>query len=241
MINIAICDDEIDYINSIESYVSEFFANKGIEISIVTYTSADEFLIYDNKLLQYDIVFMDIEMEGTNGISAARHLRMLGSKAYLIFITSFIDYTLEGYKVEALRYIVKDFLTMKSGIYEALETVISKISIKDKSVRYEFVGLGEVSLKVDNIVYIEGYLHKTIFHIVNSDKSYYMYNKKISDIVREFDSPKLIRTHQSYAVNITMVSDIKRYQVSVNNISIPISKQYFNSVKEAYISSRSQI
>ena len=60
------------------------------------------------------------------GIQTAKQFRLLCPKSFLVFVTAFIDYTLEGYKVEAIRYVLKDDHYFKENIFEALEVILLK-------------------------------------------------------------------------------------------------------------------
>ena len=160
---------------------------------------------------------------------------ILLKNAYIVFVTGFIQYSLAGYKVNAIRYIIKDNDTIKSDIEEALDTIFEKLGKRSDEVIYDFVEEKSKKVMISNIVYIESSLHRISFHVYEDgrDKIYTIY-KKMDDIEIEFKAEELVRVHQSFIVNMKYVCDIKRYCVKlINSIEIPVSKQrYKNAILE---------
>lgn len=107
MINIAICDDEELFIKKEKDIISKYVQAKGYEYQIDVYLSGKKFL-ESEKSNQYDIVFLDISMGEIDGIETAKCIRSFNNKVYLVFVTAFIIYSTEGYKVDASRYILKN-------------------------------------------------------------------------------------------------------------------------------------
>lgn len=139
MLQIAVCDDEKVFIEKIKKNVSEYFDRRQIEYKIDTFISGNEFVELREKMKDFDIVFMDIDMDGLNGIETAREMRKVCPDAFLIFVTAFINYTLEGYKVEAIRYVLKDRETLADGLAEALDAVMGKMNMSEEAVPYNFM------------------------------------------------------------------------------------------------------
>lgn len=213
MINIAVCDDEEVFIKKIESIVKDYFADKDVDFAIDTYTSSLKFCELKEEMTKYDIVFMDINMDEMDGIETSKLLRTYCSDTYLIFVTAFINYTLEGYKVEAIRYILKDFNNMHVNIAEALEVILKKMDLDSKKMRYEFIGEGERDISINDIVFVENNLHRLTFHMqINGNEEEFKIYKKLSDIETDFDSECLIRTHQSYLVNMKYVKSVSNFR-----------------------------
>ena len=84
MINIAICDDEKYISDKVKKLALDFFHRKNVEIKISQFGSGEELLRYNKSI---DILFLDIQMDGIDGMETARKLRSQNYKGYLIFIT----------------------------------------------------------------------------------------------------------------------------------------------------------
>ena len=235
VIRIAICDDEKVIAEKIKKYVEDYINKTELPYIIDIYRSGEEFILLKNAMTEYDIVFLDVSMKEIDGIKTAYELRKYSDNTYIVFVTGFIQYSLAGYKVNAIRYIIKDNDTIKSDIEEALDTIFEKLGKRSDEVIYDFVEEKSKKVMISNIVYIESSLHRISFHVYEDgrDKIYTIY-KKMDDIEIEFKAEELVRVHQSFIVNMRYVCDIKRYCVKlINSIEIPVSKQrYKNAILE---------
>lgn len=158
-------------------------------------------------------------------------------------MTGFIEYSLAGYKVDAIRYIIKDETTIESDIIEALKVILEKMGRSVHELVYDFVEQREKKVNIDNIVYIENSLHRACFHLVENDseKEYAVY-KKLNDIEQEIKEEKFVRIHQSFIVNMDYVCDVKRYYAKlVNGNELPVSKQRYKSVVWEYIKQKGEV
>ena len=177
MLQIAICDDEKYYREEIRRLVEDWLEEKGMEYAIHLFASGEEFLIQNENLVRYDCIFMDINMSEIDGIEAAMQIRSYHSKTQIVFVTAFIQYVLEGYKVDAVRYIMKD--TLKTAVPECMDAVWKRL--KFAQVTFHFVE-GEKTLYTDNILYVESRRHKSIFHYMESGMTEYQIYSKLDEI-----------------------------------------------------------
>ena len=104
MIRIVICDDEKHMSDHIRAMTSDFFRKKNREIQLRTFTSGEELLNYDGQI---DILFLDIQMKGMDGMETARKLRADKFRGFLIFITVLKEMVFQSFEVQAYDYLVK--------------------------------------------------------------------------------------------------------------------------------------
>lgn len=243
MLKIAVCDDEKIFTEKIEKIISEYLRKQHIEYKIDCFISGKDFIELEEKMKKFDIVFMDINMDDLDGIETAKEMRRFCPDTFLIFVTAFINYTLDGYKVEAIRYVLKDYETLSESITEALDTVMEKLNIGIELVAYNFVDIGYKSVPLSQIMYVENSLHKINFHLMEygTEKNYALY-RKLDEIESDFDSEDLVRTHQSFLVNMKYVCSVERYLAKLENgTEIPISKQRFRQTQNAFIKKKGVI
>ena len=185
IIKIAICDDEKVIIDRLRGYIEKYIKKAGFPYKIDIYQSGEEFAALEKAMSGYDIVFMDVNMKEMDGIKTAEDLRKYSDGTFLVFVTGFIEYSLAGYKVDAIRYIIKDETTIESDIVEALNVILEKMGRSVHEFVYDFVEQREKKVNIDNIVYIENSLHRACFHLVENDseKEYTVY-KKLDDMNR---------------------------------------------------------
>ena len=107
MLNIALCDDEKYFSEDLKCIVSKYMDSKDFPYKIWQFPSGREFAALGGAVSGFQIVFVDIDMRSLNGIEAAKSLRKLCDAVYLVLITSRMDDALEGYKVDAVRCLLK--------------------------------------------------------------------------------------------------------------------------------------
>ena len=135
MIYIAICDDEKHMSAHIRSCVSDFFRKKNRETSLRMFSSGEELLSYNGQI---DILFLDIQMKGMDGMETARKLRADQFRGFLVFITVLKEMVFQSFEVQAYDYLVfcevidrKIYLNLASGdvvdYYERIENLEAKL------------------------------------------------------------------------------------------------------------------
>lgn len=241
MLKIAICDDELHFGEQIKSIISNYMEKVGQECKIISFVSGKTFLFSNPKKLDYDIVFLDINMEEINGIEIAQAIRTLSNTIYIVFVTAYMDFALEGYKFHAIRYILKDERTLKPLIEECLNAILKEIKENEKKITFKFTH-GKTDLAPSKILYIESQLHNIIFFIIDNGIIQYVMHNKLNNVEITLKPYKFFRIHQSYLVNMNYVKNVTRYQVSLfNGIELNISKKYYKKVLEEYIKMKGDI
>lgn len=241
MIRIAVCDDEKYFREKIVMLLQEYSSTWEFGINVESFASGEEFLASEKKEM-FDVIFLDINMEGMNGIETAQRIRQFSEDIVLIFITAYVAYSPEGYKVNAIRYLLKDSDGFKTAFWECMDAVRNKLMVVEKKEKFEFQGK-EMVIPLSHIVYMESNLHKVTFYIKGKEvQAYTMYEKldAIEERLRETQS--FCRIHQSYLINLKYVDEVKRYQVLLNTGEIlNIAKPRYKEVERQYITYKGEI
>lgn len=111
VMNIAICDDERNFAKMLKDYISEYAALHDFTNHVELYFSPTQLLQADLSKIRH--CFLDIEMPGIDGIETARQLRQQYDELLLVFITGWIKYAPDGYRVNAFRYLLKKSLARR--------------------------------------------------------------------------------------------------------------------------------
>lgn len=232
MLKIAVCDDEKIYLKRIEDMLRLMLDKNGISIyKIDTYLSGNDFF-QNNKIFEYDVIFLDINMPEINGLEVARKIRENRPDILLVFITAFMDYALEGYKMEVIRFLLKDML--EEMLPECVETVIRKLSLQARKLKYSFME-GEKEVPVDSIYFIESQKHKLIYHILDSKLIQYSLYDKLDNAEKELFPYGFLRIHKSFLVNTKYIQNVVNYKVQLNNgMILPVPRERFQKIKERY-------
>lgn len=223
IIKIAVCDDEKIFADKLKKIIERYCLRKKISYKLDTYDSGEAFLSSPLKMMEYQIVFFDINMEGINGLETARQLRKLCKKTFIIFVTAFINYTLEGYKVNAIRYLLKEDLNFEQSVFESLDAVFERMREVPRVSTFSFRE-GEKSIPMEKIIYIESNLHKLTFHVFDKEIVLYTMYETLNKIAGVFPED-FIRIHQSYLVNLRFVRCVTENQLMLlNREKLPIAR-----------------
>ncbi len=231
MLQIAICDDEQFYREKIKYLLEEYLQAKGMLYTLHLFLSGEDFLEQCENNVRFDIVFLDISMEEVDGIQAAQRIRSFHSDTYIVFVTAFIDYALEGYKVNAVRYLMKD--TLEIALEECMNAILQKMQVA--RVTFSFLE-GEKRLYTDNILYVESRGHKSIFHYMESEMVSYQIYDKLDSVERNLEGYGFLRIHKSYLVNMKHIRKISNYIVSLDTgEELHVPRLRFQAVKEGFV------
>ena len=221
---IAVCDDEELFRIEFKAVLDKLLINS--EYDIDTFSDGEN--LYRAFLSSpYDLVFLDIEMPGIDGITLAKRLRADSENVIIVFLTSHIEYALEGYEVNALRYLTKPVDTTK--LREVLRYIDDR---KKKSSQIMIKEDGEeIIIDLNDILYMEA-MDKNV-RIVTSVKEYITrYN--IGDYEEELKNNGFFRIHRGYLISLSRVRKITNNAVILDNdVSLPVSRSNMRALKDA--------
>lgn len=215
MIKIAICDDDLITLNKTKEII-EGYTQK--DLQIYTYKSGEDLLGSKEK---FNIIFLDIDMAGINGIETAKKIRVYDKKVKIIYVTNYTDYTSSAFSVHAFGYLVKPI--KESELHEQLDEALSYMK-EDEECLVEFIteeGLLRIDIK--KIYYFEYESRKILMK--TSEKTYII-REKISVIYEKMKEFGFEMPHKSFVVNLYNVKSIKGYDVYMMDESrIPLSQK----------------
>ena len=225
IITCAIIDDEPLAAGLLESYVKKtpYLSLQG------TYNSA----IQAMKNLREDpvqLLFLDVQMPELSGLEFSK---VLPKSIKVIFTTAFSQYALDGFKANALDYLLKpisyeDFLKSTDKAYEWFSICMKQDVYKRD--RFMLVKSDYKLLRVglDDILYIEGEKDYVSFVMKNGEKVMSLMSmKKLDDFLPK---PEFLRTHRSYIVHMPEVQLVDRFRIVFGDVYVPISENYKEEV-----------
>ncbi len=212
---VAICDDEKLHLEHTKNALEE--AYKSLDLLVDVYSDGKVLLERMSKI-RYDLVILDIEMPEMNGIETARRLRAFSEKTAIVFLTSHIEYALEGYEVSALRYLTKP------ASVEKLSEIITYLVEREKKTKKLFIRDVEdmVTVNVSDILYMEA--QNQNIRIVTV-QGIYKCRYNLADYDRELSAYGFFRIHRSYLVNLAHVIRISGKEVYMaDGAHLPVSR-----------------
>ena len=231
VMNIAICDDERNFAKMLKDYISEYAALHNFTNHVELYFSPTQLLQAD--LSKYDIVFLDIEMPGIDGIETARRLRQQYDELFLVFITGWIEYAPDGYRVNAFRYLLKkslpeDLWLCLDEIQEKLFENTECISLRSKE--------REVEIPLKNIIYFEGTRQKNVLVYLKHESTPLECYGKISEMDELLREKGFLRIQKSFLVNMAYIEKIRNYKARLRNgTELKVSERQYQSVNQQYL------
>ena len=162
MYKVAIIDDEKSVAAEIRALLEEYGSERKAEFQIQEYGSGDEFLRGGDA--DFDIILLDINMPGSNGIQVAKRIRRANGEAVIIFCTNYAQYALNGYEVNALGYLIKPI--KKGPFWRNLDRTLNVLRNKRQEKLLVKTKDGQVVVNPSDIVYIEVERHNLFFHIL---------------------------------------------------------------------------
>lgn len=218
MWKIAVCDDEQSMCILLKHYLDDFHKESGEDFDITEYHSAED-LLADNDL-QPHIIFLDISMGNMNGMEAAKKIREFDTKVMIIFITTMVNYALEGYTVHAFSFLRKP---VKYALFRA-QMIDAMRALKSRSPESISLNINGQMQRIDlqELLYCEIYGHQINIILADRQISYYGTLNEIEDIVKD---KYFFRCHRSYLVNLAQISMIGTDSVTLRGGHvIPVSK-----------------
>jgi two-component system, LytTR family, response regulator LytT len=176
-----------------------------------------------------DLIFADINMPDINGLDFVRSLQ---DKPQIIFITAFSEYAFEGFKVNALDYLLKpigynEFLKAANKARNYFETIRASREERDENKDYLFVKSEYkiVRISLDEIIYIEGMREYVRIHLTTGKSLMPLISLRVLE--EQLPSSKFMRVHRSYIVNLEKINTIDHSRIVFDGkVYIPVSEQY---------------
>lgn len=241
MLRIAVCDDEAYFRNREKKLIEQYMEKRGYDCHIALYASGKELLERADRGFLYDILFLDISMEELDGLQTAEKIRRLSETVYIVFVTAYITYALEGYKVGAARYLLKEEGSLEKALQECLDTITERLNKEEIACEFAFQS-GKKKLPVDAILYVESRLHKVIFFVREDEVREYSRYDRLDAVEEELRQYGFYRVHQSFLVNMKHVMGVERYKATLEDgTEVGISKKYYKDVEKEYIKRQGEI
>lgn len=240
MLFIAICDDEDYFCEREQELITEHLSQRGQKAEFDRYASGEELIKQGIKIAQYDIIFLDVNMDKMDGLATAQRIRKISRRSFIVFVTAFMQYAVNGYEVDAVRFIVKDD-KYELRLGECLDAILFKMEGKAKKHLFKFQE-GLLDLPYEHLVYVESRLHVLLFHVVDEHERVYTLYDRLDHIDELLEAVGFCRTHQSYLVNPQHIQEVKRYRVKLTDGSwLAVSKSRYQEALERWICYKGEI
>lgn len=234
MLRIAVVEDDRRDRMSVVECLRRFEREEKEEIEIEEFGNGVDFL--EERRMDLDIVFMDIQMPCMDGMDTAQEFRLQNTETVLIFITNMAQYAMKGYGVNALDYILKPLnyhgfaLKMKRAVREVQSGKGQQLLIRHKA------GLAKVAFR--EIRYVEVLGHKIKYHLKDREIETY---GSMRSVMGQIDDSSFFLCNSCYYVNLYYVTGVEGFEVYLGNTRLQIShpkKKSFLKALNDYVGGR---
>jgi DNA-binding LytR/AlgR family response regulator len=227
--NVVLCDDNPTFLNDFHHRLQSVAAQCDWVCQYTLYHNPVELLAAD--LSNTDIIFLDIDMPGINGIQAGRELRERHPDLIIVFVTGFIQYALDGYSVEAFRFLLKD--SLQTELIACVRDIQKKLYEKQASVLIRGVEYSR-PVQLQDIIYFEGTSQRhSIMHIKHGTMECL---GKLSEYEAHLQHRGFLRIQRSYLVNMFHVNCIKNYHVYLSTGGrLKVSERNYQDIIAKYL------
>lgn len=230
-LNCAIIDDEPLARDLLESYVE-----KTPDLKLIGKYNSAVAAIKDLQEHRIDLLFLDIQMPDMTGIEFSRHV---AAHTRIVFTTAFQQYAVEGFRANALDYLMKpitydDFL---QSVQKATEwfTLVEKSRTSTQETNQEYIYVKSdyklVQIRLDDILYIEGLKDYLKIYVENQPRPIITLIS-MKNMETHLPSPRFMRVHRSFIVQMSKIKTVEKAQIIFDKCRITISDSYKNEIMQ---------
>lgn len=225
---IAICDDDLQLCNSIKYNIYEYANNHNWEPVVDIFSSGETIV---KAALKYDIIFMDYQMDGIDGLETAKLLRNgVNSHACIIFLTNYPQIAISAYEVDTYRFIVKE--TLFDSLFKALDDYRKAnkydVKLEIKADHNTFM------IDTSDLLFVEVmdkllFIHLTDGSILKTRITLHKFYQKLPEMY-------FARIHKSFIVNLKYVASHTDNSIRIYNYcqDLPLSRNCLKGFKSRY-------
>lgn len=224
----AFIDDDPNYLNTF----SKILRNYNCMVELDLFNSTEDFFKH-LSMKRYDVIFLDIEMPGTDGITIAENLHKDNNDALIIFVTNRSETVFRAFGLNVIGFIVKE--NISSQLPYVMEKIESELYQK-ASVSIQLQNNTSIRIPLSSVLYCEIVLRKVFLHTVDK-KIYTLRCKTIKDAFSYFNQNTYIFVNRSVFVNVKKIVEWNPRYITLNSINkrIDVSRDRSKDVRDAYL------
>ena len=224
-LRVGICED----VKSEADTLIELINQSKHAVEIQSFSSGEAFLeVFEPD--SFDLVFLDVYMGEVSGVQTAERIREVDSQVVIVFTTTSEDYTREGYRLNAYKYMIKPIYY--EDVLDSLELALMKRD-RAQGATIQIVCEGEpVTLPLATIEFVEASNRRSIFNM--EDGSTYSTLTTIDALEKLLPAPRFLRSHRAFIVNLDHVVDVDNDFIMGSGTRAYIRVKDFRRIKHAY-------
>jgi DNA-binding LytR/AlgR family response regulator len=234
MLQIAVCDDNIDELSNMIQLINLYRTSKNFNCDYSVFLNGFDLISVLEKGKRFDVYCLDIIMPNFTGIDVAKEIRVFDKTAPILFFTSSPEFALQSYSVKAINYVLKPI--SKEKLFFTFDEMLEQIKMeKDEDIIIVKSNEGIQKIIISNLVFAE---------VMGRNVLYHMHSGKVIECTEAFSSvcDKLlkygyfIKPHRSYLVNMQYVDIIENHKITLQTLSsVPVAQGKAREIKQQYL------
>lgn len=225
---IAICDDILEDREHLIVEINNFAAKYKAQFSVLNFSDGKE-LLQALKKHTFQVIFLDIYMDGFDGMKVAKEIRKFDESVQIVFTTNSKDHGIEGFRVRALHYLLKPVL------YCDIEQVLNlcQANLAKRTLEIQVTGSQiATEIMISSIIYAEIFEKLMAIHTVHR---VYHTRMTMETLVSLLNGKPFLRCHRSYIINMDYIRSVTETDfILTNDECVPIGKKNRMSIKKVY-------
>ena len=198
-LRIAVCEDTESDLRNLKNLIEA----TGTSFELDVFGTGEAFIEVFNKG-DYDLIFLDVFMAELSGVDTAEKIRELDNDVVIVFATTSEDFTREGYRLNAYKYMIKPVI--KSDVEESIDLAAVRRD-RNRAASLEVISEGKlVAISFNDVVYVESRDSRS--YIVTAAGGEYSVSASLDSLESLLTPPRFLRSHRAFIVNLDHVDDI---------------------------------
>lgn len=230
MYRVAVCDDEKTALEELCRMCAGVLARLDVEHEVKPFSSARDLAeALASGRERFDLLCLDICMEGKTGMELAHELRARDDQTSILFISSSESYLREGYSVRPIQYLSKPL--REEELEEALRGDLRR-NHSPKLVTFRR-GNRTSALPIAEILYVESRDHGICLHMTKEDRAFSI---SLTEAEQMLPREQFCRCHNSFLVNMAAIQEFSRSWVTLtDDRTIPVGRRYYEQAQSCFI------
>ena len=217
MIRVAVAEDMAFEREALLRHLNRYAQERGEELACTAFENGEALLRGYGE--GFDLLLLDVAMPRVDGLTAARRIRRQDERVVILFITSMVQYAVQGYSVDALDFLVKP--VSYTGLRLRLDRALARIA-QNQPLRIQVrSACGLRSVPVSEIRYVETCNHRVVIHTADEEL---LTDRTMKQIEAELAGQPFFRCHTSYLVHLRYVDRIQGNEIEVDGSRLLISR-----------------